>query len=652
MRNIMLELCMEKLQTEFAAIYCFDEKKYFLLKFKHKTIENAELVCSSFDFEEDKILTVIEIEKYFTSHNFTINNMIVIPINKSDEKLGMIMTGNLEITRKEKRKSFTDVENAPWYNDEKINSLKPYLLSFLHGEKYRFLYENKLSLGSTDFSKDLLLVNMSHEIRTPLNGIIGYNQLLSKTQLNEIQQTYLISMNYCCYQLMQIVNDVLDYAKLSTNKVLPNLECFNLKDLEISVINIMRTQLNSKKQKLIFKIEEGIPEFVYADKPKIIQILLNLISNAYKFSPENSEIKVYIKESKENMILFEIVDQGCGMSEEEQNKLFHVFTQLKNNNIKIGTGLGLAISKKLVEILEGDIWVNSKINKGTTLNFTIKYQNCEDIENKIITYSHLLKDKYVLVVDDNSNNRMILCDILFEWGATPILCASGIEAITIIIKNRYNFCLALIDICMAEINGIELAKLIKNENKNLPLIALNSSSEFSNEELFDYRVEKPIHKLKLFNCILKVLKKDNLNEICLSRDSSFKENFPENKSELNILIAEDINYSLTLMVNMLKSLEYNRVDTAYDGVNAIHKLDKASKREKPYDIIFLDIKMPRKDGYDVISHIKRKKYKICIIIISASVLEEEKLRCLKYGIKYFLSKPVQIKQLNSILQNI
>jgi signal transduction histidine kinase/DNA-binding response OmpR family regulator len=669
MKNL-LDLCINITGMEYGYIYCYVNENYNLITSVHKK-ENPdhELICTYFNFDKNVILTQKEAKGKIDSKGFIIRELLIVPIfDEKNKKLGLLILGSgldiektpIQLLKKDKislrKKHISNpsisiekilIENENVF--ENLNPVKNLIQTFLEVEKYKYLFEHQMSLGITEFSKDFLLVNMGHEIRTPLNGIIGYIQLLSKTTLNEVQNKYLSSINNCCFQLMQIVNDILDYARLSTNKVDLHEECISVKDLSLVIQDIMGTQLQFKNQSLVFNISSKIPEFIYVDKSKLVQILLNLLSNAQKFSPEYTEIKVKIKLKDDNMLLFEVIDQGIGIAEEDKEKLFYVFTQLRNNIVNVGTGLGLAISKKIVELMGGMIWVKSKMGKGSSFYFSIKFNRCEDIEKRIINNLPLIKGKYVLIIDDNITSRMMISDLIFEWEMVPIPCASGIEAIRLIINKRYDFGLALIDI-LPEMNSLELAKLIKEEQPYLPLIAMGSADILIQDENFDQRLDKPINKLKLFNSILKLLTSEISREyqlddrlVCTKIDSPREKNY-------KILIAETMSYNLTLLVNILNSLEYKYVDTAYDGKTTIKKIDKAYKKNDPYDILILDLIIPQIDGYGVIKHIKGKKYNTQIIVITTSVLQREK--CLEAGIDFFISNPIEIKQLKNVICQI
>lgn len=605
--------------------------------------------------------------------NKNINDFIIFPLDKKNLKIKAIYTKNI-----------TDIFNSsvclascivfPLKMDKKrLGSLifadtkKTFTTKYFKNIKLISsciicLLKNSVKKDNM-FKKDsdIVLSNMSHEIRTPLNGIIGYNQLMATTQLTDIQKNYMSVINSCCCQLLQIVNDVLDFAKLNAGKSSVSLEIFSIRELINQVEDIIGVNIKNKSQNFNMIIEDNIPPFINSDKNKINQILVNLLNNASKFTEDNGDITLTIKNCKNNFLFFSIKDSGVGISETDQKKLFNVFTQLKNNTIKLGTGLGLAICQKLVKLLEGDIWVISALGKGSNFCFTVKYYEIKYTPEEFIEENKsIVNGLNILLVDDNPNNRVLISEYLFDFSTIPIICASALEAYNIIIAKRYPLSLGLIDICMPGTNGIELAKQIKDKTPQLPLIAISSSKDYIDMSNFECRLEKPIDKLRLLNAIIKVILKyrsrvsfitaDTKSQIILlNKRNPIIERPPSPKSDINILIAEDISYSASLLHTMLESFGYKNIEIATDGEQAIEKL---CDKNKLFNILFLDLKMPKADGYDVMTHIKHKKYNINIVIVSASVLEQEKNKCVKYGAKYFISKPIQINYLRDVLDQI
>jgi CheY-like chemotaxis protein len=516
--------------------------------------------------------------------------------------------------------------------------------------KYTSLYECKRIYSDTSYaSKDLFFANMSHEIRTPLNGIIGFNQLLMQTNTTIIQKEYLTSMNQCSIQLMSIINDILDFSKLSCGKMGVNTECFSISEIISVVKNAMRNKILEKKQKCTYIIDKNIPNFIIMDKQKLIQIIVNLVSNSSKFSNIKGEINVIFK-IKKNKLRVSVKDNGIGISDKDQCKLFNTFMQINDSTCKTGTGLGLAISKKLVELLNGTISVESSPGIGSVFTFNADFIKYDDYEKRIEKNTELFHDKVVLVVDDNANNRILISEMLFGWKMKPVICASPLEALNMVISNRYNFDIGLIDICMPKMSGSELATQIKAEKPFMPLIALSSVDSFINFKNFEHKLDKPLNKVRLFNAMHHSLCKTQIPTAFIGDISDSPNIKYDDVFDKKILIAEDIPYNRTLLIDMMKNLGYTNITCTNDGTSAYKAIDKSYQDTVPFDILLLDLRMPNMDGFELIDTINSKKWKIPkIIVITASVMEEDKVKCRKRGINFFLTKPIDLKQLKNVM---
>lgn len=503
-------------------------------------------------------------------------------------------------------------------------------------------------MENKELSGQFFLSNLSHEIRTPLNGIVGYIQLLSQTKLDNTQQMYIKSINHCCIQLVELVNDILDFTKLTTGKAQVNNECFSIKEVTDEINAAINHRIKEKKQKLRYIVDKNLPEYIITDKHKLTQILINLISNANKFTPTEGRIIVTFS-IKGDKLECSVEDNGIGISSEDQSKLFNPFFQVQETLTKNGAGLGLAICKKLVELLGGNISVESEKKYGAVFTFTVNYERYEQFQNYIEKNGENLRGKYILIVDDNVDNRLLLGEILFEYGTKPIICSSGKEALRMIGAKRYPFSIALLDICMPDMSGIQLAKEIKDFDPEIPLVALSSLDEPFDSSNFSQVLAKPINKMKLLDTISKTISKNDINQYQLNTI----EEKPIEKRTIKILIAEDIIYNSDLLTKMLNSMGYKSIDVACDGAEAIEKLDKEFLSGNPYDILLLDLKMPKVDGFGVADHIKTNKYTFPkVAVLTASVLETDKERCKEAGIKYFLLKPFNMSHLKIVINKI
>ena len=514
-----------------------------------------------------------------------------------------------------------------------------------------------VNIKNPSFSRDLFLANMSHEIRTPLNGVIGYNQLLMLTDLTTTQESYVKHMNQCSIQLMRIINDVLDFSKLASGKMIIEEECFPLKEMLEEAKNALLVRMKNKKQSYICNIDSGVSELIVADKQKLVQVLVNLLSNANKFTYEGGKIAVRVREIGKEVLEISVKDNGIGISDKDQSQLFNSFTQIKNAMTKTGTGLGLTICKKLVELMKGQIRVKSALDKGSTFSFTFPYKS-EIYYSKIIKKdAKLLANKCILVVDDNQNNRVILSEMLFEWKMKPVICASALEGLRMVLGNRYNFDLGLIDICMPGTSGDELAKQIKAERPLFPMIALSSAAEVVNIDHFESKIDKPVNKILLFNSIHKVLKRSDTNSVYLSeRDADDnKTNSPSSDYDksVKIIIAEDIYFNQTLLMSMLENLGYKNFTMTENGEECIEKIEEASENGNHYDIALIDLRMPVKDGYEVMKYLRESNVKVPIpIAVTASIMESDRERCRDLGVKYFINKPIQLTHLKEVMHTV
>ena len=531
--------------------------------------------------------------------------------------------------------------NRPFdWNQNLLKQITPILSLF-----QIFLHNRKRESLET---KDFFLANMSHEIRTPLNGVIGYNQLLSQTHLNSTQKKYLENMNKCSLQLMQIINDILDYSKLSSNKMTLKTECFRPKTIIDTALATMEQRFKSKKQKCDCTISDTVPDLVVSDKAKCIQILINLLSNSHKYTPISGKIDVNLC-CEEGKLILQVKDNGIGIAEEYQKCIFEPFERIKcKDQICSGTGLGLAVTKKLCNLLGGDIRVMSTVGVGSVFTVETNYEKYIDESISKRSFKDL-EDQVILIVDDNADNRIFISELIFTWKMRPIVCASALEALRLVLGNRYNFDLAIIDICMPGTTGPELAKQIKEERPLLPLIALSSLDYYVNTKDFEYVLSKPIIKRELFNAIQGSIIKNP--SVFLERKSTMSiskaEDFDYSKK---ILIIEDIQYNRELLLSMLKNLKYENVSVSENGQDAWEKITQSKKEGSPYEILLLDLKMPKVNGFEIIERIKKRNWSLPkIIVVTASIMENDRKRCKKLGAKYFLNKPIDMKQLKQVM---
>ena len=624
----LLDIIIETTKSEAGVIFLRDNvsNDYSCLEHLHKSHRSLDIKYN-LEIIIDKV--IINNHDNIVS-NYSIDNSICIPITIDNIHLGFTMLFNKEGGFEEEIME----EIIPCI------SLLQLILSKKQAERKKFIDE-----------KEMFMANMSHEIRTPLNGVIGYNQLLRRTDLNSSQRKYLDSMNQCSIQLIQIINDILDFSKLSSGKMGINNECFKIKEIIDGVLDAMANNIKDKNQNFSVIIDEKLPEFIVADKQKIIQILVNLVLNANKFTDNNGNIKVQFRSKPTNILEISVIDTGVGINVEDQDKIFYAFEQVDNNcNCKNGTGLGLAICKKLVNLLGGKMKVESEIGKGSSFTISVIFNNCEDYEKTVDNNIKVLIGKTVLVVDNIAENRVFLSELLYEWKMYPVVCASSLEANMMVVSNRHKFDLVIIDTDMPNNSGVDLAKQIKDEKPLLPILAISSDDTCIDVSNICKKIEKPVNKIQLFNGVYDTIEKTINQEAYIGGEDSSESGSDTPSSNFNkkvkILIAEDVLYNTTLLINMLESDGYVNIDTAKNGKIAIDMIEEAHKEDKPYHILLLDLRMPVMDGYEVLKKYHEKGWKLPnIIVVTASIIEQDRQKCKKLGATYFINKPIDIQEL-------
>ncbi|MGM0581041.1 MAG: PAS domain S-box protein [Bacteroidota bacterium] len=392
-----------------------------------------------------------------------------------------------------------------------ITKLKQANRELLHAKN---VAENSLKV------KEQFLANMSHEIRTPMNGVIGMVDLLSQTQLNPEQMNFVQTIKRSSETLLTILNDILDLSKIEAGKMKIQPHVTEVRTVFEKVLNLFSQQARQKSIELNFKIDNEVPQYLKIDETRIIQIVSNLTSNALKFTEKNGKVLLHIsKEIKDNLYRIAVEDTGIGISENDQQQLFKLFTQVDNSSTKAfsGTGLGLAISKQLSSLMGGQIGVSSEPDEGSVFWFTLVGENpsakeIEAYENQKqkVQKSHKIKFEtdnppYILIVDDNTINRQVASQILMKSGFKTDLAFSGPAAIEKVKKNDYD--LILMDIQMPIMDGVTATKEIKKLQKKIPpIVAMTAYSMKEDRQRFldlgmDDYLAKPIVSSLLLDVI-------------------------------------------------------------------------------------------------------------------------------------------------------
>jgi PAS domain S-box-containing protein len=525
------------------------------------------------------------------------------------------------------------------------------------------LDEEKSKAEEATRAKSDFLANMSHEIRTPMNAVIGMAHLALKTELTPKQQDYLNKIQSSANSLLGIINDILDFSKIEAGKLDMEAIEFDLLETMDNVANVITVKAQEKENlEVLFYIDSQVPNFLVGDSLRLNQILVNLGNNAVKFT-EKGEIvlSTKIKETSDATVTleFSVRDTGIGMTAEQQAKLFQAFSQADTSTTRKygGTGLGLTISKRLVNMMGGEIWIESEAGQGTTFYFTADFGLGKETVKKRFVPAPDLRGLKVLVVDDNATSREILQDILESFSFEVFLAASGKEALEEIERADTDqpFELVVMDWKMPGMDGLEASRRIKNHRKLRKIPAIVLVTAYGREEVMrqaddiglDGFLLKPVNSSVMFDAIMQALGKEVQN---VSRPSRKEETSAEDLHALSgarVLLVEDneINQQVAQEILQGARLKVTVANNGQEGVDAV--------MQTQYDVILMDIQMPVMDGYTATRQIRNLKSEIRdvpIIAMTAHAMAGDEQKSLEAGMNGHVTKPIDPVQLFAALQ--
>ena len=519
-------------------------------------------------------------------------------------------------------------------------------------EKNKSLQELNDLAESASRAKGDFLSNMSHEMRTPMNAIIGITTMGKRADNIKDKDNALNKIGDAASHLLGVINDVLDMAKIEADKLeLVPVE-FNLEKLLQKVATVINFKIDEKRQQFSVNVENNVPRFIVGDDQRLTQVITNLLSNATKFTPEGGNVSIKVSlagETDESCELrIEVEDSGIGISPEQQGKLFRAFEQAESGTSRKygGTGLGLVISKRIVELMGGNIWIESELGKGSRFIFTIKARRGSKSSGIVLPDGINWKSVRIMVVDDMIGVRRQFQDLFNHLEVKCDTAADGFEACRMIEENG-GYDIYFVDWSMPGMDGIELTKHIKSWDKEdkQPVVIMITAMDWdeirndANHAGVDTHLLKPLFSSTIIDCINECLgvggSDSNIGQ-AIADTGGFKGK--------RLLLAEDIEINREILMALLDGTEI-MIDCAEDGQEALNMIEAAPDK---YDIVFMDMQMPRMDGLEATRRIRalpsqsRQCERLPIVAMTANVFKNDIEACLEAGMDDHIGKPLDI----------
>ena len=590
-----------------------------------------------------------------------------------DDEQAVVQSGTALINREEvvvdqltgERRWFL-TSKVPVFNDDgeliNIVGMGQDITDRKHAEQK--LVEAKETAEQATRAKSEFLANMSHEIRTPMNGVVGMTSLLLETDLSAEQEEFVEVIRTSGEQLLTIINDILDFSKIESGHMELEEQPFEVRQCVEEALDLVAHKAASKGLELAYIIGDEVPGNIVGDVTRLRQVLVNLLTNAIKFTETGNVLLRVQRQAAEApartgsyTLRFAVQDTGIGIPPDRLDRLFKSFSQVDASTTRRfgGTGLGLAICKRLAEMMGGTIWVESEVGEGSTFFFTITAAPAPSQVRVFLSPDQpLLSGRRMLVIDDNKVNRDILCRLARKWNM-EVEAVDGGEAGLGLLEEHPAFDIILLDFHMPVMDGLDVAREISRRLDALPVIVILTSITQEKEMRHEARaygvntvLNKPIKPSVLYRTLIEAFRSEKAQRVAVTAGSSNGNGDAEEVAvkSSRVLLAEDNVVNQKVAVRLLQRLGY-RPDVVANGLEVLDAL-----RRQPYDLVFMDVQMPEMDGYTATRRLRQEvpeQQQPYVVAMTANAMQGDKEHCLEAGMDAYLSKPVKLEDLRAVL---